>query len=95
MRTLKRTALALAVSLGAVAHVAAPLAVPLEAAHAGPDKGDKPPKAKDVRKLAGELCVGAMAAGGFEGREAAELGAYCVELAMVIAYADYEPEPAP
>ena len=94
MYRLKQTALALGVALAATALVTSPLTGSL--ALAGPGHGPeahapKPPKPKDAAKLAGALCVAAMGAGAFEGRDALELADYCVELAVALTSADYSP----
>jgi hypothetical protein len=50
---------------------------------------DPRPKPKKADKLAAELCVAAMESGAYAGQPAAQLGDYCVELAVHLVNADY------
>jgi hypothetical protein len=50
-------------------------------------------KPKKADKEAVELCAGAMSAGAYETLTAVDLGEYCVELAIILVNADYEPAP--
>lgn len=60
-------------------------------AYAAPaEEKPKPPKAKDMRKLAGECVVAGMASGAYQSLAARDLATYCVEASKAVFDAEYE-----